>query len=99
MRRAWIGTLAGWLAGAAGLVAQSPMQMPSPYSTYAPAAVRGPYYDPAMYGPQYGPMGAPSYGPMPAGYGPGPGYGPAYGPSYGPVMNAGGMQPPGAATP
>src|SRR5262245_40924640 len=101
MRRALFGTLAGWLAGAAGLMAQSPLQpMPSPYANYVPpSAVRGPYYDPAMYDgraampQQYIPMGAPTYGPaMPAGYG----YGP---PSYGPVMNAGGMQPPGVATP
>jgi hypothetical protein len=100
MRRALFGTLAGWLAGAAGLVAQQPMPpMSSPYANYAaPVAFPGQYYDPATYDarraavPAYGPMmGVPTYGPaVPVGYG---------SPTYGPVMIAGGLQPPGAVTP
>src|SRR5262245_13376558 len=92
MRRAVIGTLAGWVAGAVGLFAQTPMMSPpSPYSSYS---LRSSHADSAAYddAPR---VGATQYSPvMPVAYGPAPVNGPANSPAYGPVMNAGGLQPP-----
>lgn len=87
MRRALIGTVTGWAAGAACLFAQAPMSpLPSPYANYGQAAGR------PNYGPQFG--AAPNYGPV-ANYGPSA---PMNTPSYGPV-NSGPMAPSGHVMP